>query len=82
MSATNRDWDTWCPQCGPNVKCDDDGTCAHCGCDCIGLGVDAALALLDAAEAVIEEDQNLAGDDKPTFDGLQAAVAKCGNVNG
>lgn len=23
----------WCPQCGPQTKCDEDGLCATCGAD-------------------------------------------------
>ena len=36
---------TWCPQCGPDVLCDEDGCCCTCGANCVGDGVEQALAL-------------------------------------
>jgi len=44
---------SWCPQCGPSVKCDEDGCCAHCGATATGDGADAALA---ATRADLETD--------------------------
>ena len=35
---------TWCPQCGPDVACDDEGCCTSCGATCVGEGVEQALA--------------------------------------
>jgi len=35
---------TWCPQCGPDVACDDNGTCCTCGATAVGEGAEAALA--------------------------------------
>ncbi len=35
---------TWCPECGPRVKTDTDGTCAHCGATAMGPGAKQALA--------------------------------------
>ena len=28
---------TWCPECGPNVKVDEEGLCVSCGATAIGL---------------------------------------------
>ena len=36
---------TWCPQCGPDVSCDDDGCCSACGATAVGEGTEQALAL-------------------------------------
>jgi len=41
---TDDNWTgSWCPQCGPDVKVDEDGCCIHCGCDCTGDGAELAL---------------------------------------
>jgi len=41
---TDDNWTgSWCPQCGPDVKVDEDGCCVHCGCDCTGEGAELAL---------------------------------------
>lgn len=37
---------TWCPQCGPDVPCDEDGCCSACGSDAVGDGAEQALAAL------------------------------------
>jgi hypothetical protein len=31
---------TWCPECGPDVKVDEDGCCTMCGCTAMGVGVE------------------------------------------
>lgn len=41
---------TWCPQCGPRVPIDSEGTCMSCGADAMGAGADAALQALADVE--------------------------------
>lgn len=36
---------SWCPQCGPDVACDEDGCCVTCGADAVGDGANQAHAL-------------------------------------
>lgn len=65
---------TFCPECGWNVKIDEDGTCAHCGATAIGPAVDevretikrlnARVALADSAIAVLKADKGIP--DTPT----------------
>ena len=35
---------TWCPECGPSVRVDEDGCCLTCGATATGSAVDAAVA--------------------------------------
>lgn len=37
---------TWCPECGPGVKVDEEGLCVSCGATAIGNGANAALRAL------------------------------------
>lgn len=46
---------TWCPMCGPDVACDEDGCCAVCGSTCIGPGAEHALAWLGRVRALENE---------------------------
>lgn len=46
---------TWCPQCGPHVRVDSDGTCITCGSDAMGSGADAALQLRADVERLTRE---------------------------
>lgn len=39
MSVTGT---SWCVQCGPMVRVDEDGLCASCGATCMGEYADAA----------------------------------------
>ena len=36
---------TWCPQCGADVRVDEDGCCQGCGADAVGEGADEAHSL-------------------------------------
>jgi hypothetical protein len=42
---------TWCPECGPNVKVDEEGLCVSCGAVAIGNGANAALRALSTRPA-------------------------------
>jgi len=41
---------SWCPECGPDVKVDQDALCAGCGATCTGSGAELALKLRTRAE--------------------------------
>jgi hypothetical protein len=43
MSEIKEVQGSWCPECGPDVKVDEDGCCAHCGADACGRGSWLAL---------------------------------------
>jgi len=43
---------TWCPQCGPDVKCDEDGCCIECGSTAVGDGAEVALQLTREREKI------------------------------
>ena len=45
---------TWCPQCGPDVRVDEDGCCALCGADAMGAGADEADRLRARVAALTE----------------------------
>lgn len=50
---------TFCVQCGPNVRVDEDGCCVHCGVTAIGPYADelrraAAPELLEALKALVD----------------------------
>lgn len=50
---------TWCPQCGADVTCDEDGCCVVCGATAVGEGAEQALDLRRralAAEARLTRD--------------------------
>jgi len=47
---------TWCPQCGPDVACDEDGCCSACGATCVGEGAEQALAWRAACPWIRRED--------------------------
>jgi hypothetical protein len=36
---------TWCAQCGPDVRVDEDGCCVTCGGEAMGAGADEAIGL-------------------------------------
>ncbi len=38
---------SWCSQCGPDVRVDEDACCVVCGLDAIGFGADQALRTRD-----------------------------------
>lgn len=40
---SDNDLPTWCPQCGPRVRVDEDGCCLECGATACGAGADAAI---------------------------------------
>ena len=44
---------SWCPQCGPNVKVDEDGCCVTCGCTAVGDGVEQAQKLLETTRTFL-----------------------------
>ena len=57
---------TWCPQCGPDVSCDEDGCCSACGSTSVGDGCEEALRALAEverlkAELLREADKHFAG---------------------
>lgn len=45
--------DTWCPQCGPDVCCDEDGCCINCGADATGDGVEKAHRVKKALQQIV-----------------------------
>lgn len=46
---------TWCPECGPRVRVDEEGLCVSCGSTAIGNGANKALAALATApDALVE----------------------------
>lgn len=63
----NRKVISWCPQCGPNPGCDEDGCCGACGCDvgeipdyiAIQKERDEALARAEKAEADLKINAHL-----------------------
>ena len=44
---------TWCPECGPAVKVDEDLCCAQCGASASGEGADQALELLNGVSDLL-----------------------------
>ena len=34
---------TWCPECGHDVKVDEEGLCLMCGCTAVGKGANQAI---------------------------------------
>ena len=55
---------TFCPQCGPNVKVDEDGCCPHCGSDSTGPGVEALRHIIDERNTLREENKRLSDKQK------------------
>jgi hypothetical protein len=45
MSEVDTWTGTWCPQCGPDMPCDEEGCCHSCGAMAVGEGAEQALAL-------------------------------------
>ena len=45
---------SWCAQCGPNVKVDEDGCCISCGLQAIGDGAEEALTAARERDALRE----------------------------
>ena len=43
---------TWCAQCGPHIKVDEDGCCKMCGATSVGDGADMAVEVLVESERV------------------------------
>lgn len=54
---------SWCPQCGPNVKVDEDGLCAACGATAMGEGTDKALTAIDELKTLKRKARKLLKDD-------------------
>jgi len=48
------EFETFCPQCGPRPRIDEDGCCATCGCDATGQGADELHALVYSMLAHID----------------------------
>lgn len=73
---------TWCPHCGPDVSCDEDGCCAACGATAVGEGVEQALALRARLEPATGAEEV---DDCPLCDGLgedPRPDRQCGHCGG
>ena len=64
--------ETWCAQCGPDVRVDPDGCCATCGSDAVGYGANEAHRLA-ARVAELEARLRMAYDEA---DRLRARVAE------
>lgn len=45
-----------CPECGPNVGCDEDGLCPFCGATCVGNWLEEHKPIEALVEAQIERD--------------------------
>lgn len=53
--------DTWCPECGPDVKLDEDLCCAGCGATATGDGVIMAVHALRQVTSIRKYIQHLRG---------------------
>ncbi len=60
---------TFCSECGFNVRIDEDGLCVHCGATAVGLAVDEMFEVLQqladdkgSAYWTSEEVRKIAGD--------------------
>ena len=45
---------SFCPECGPNISCDEDGLCIGCGATAVGSAIDELSAQLERAAKVVK----------------------------